>query len=185
MLNVPCTLSSWSSLNGYVLPNIPALFLHLEGKPEESITSTPPRPVQEGSIHDLNCFYKQRMLTSQSVQATERLPPNSSSMILDDGCGLGTVTAVVKKAFPDLSVLAIDSSAGMLEVVNRKAKRYNWKNVVTRLLDGGDLTGTPISHHYLSAYNYAPTTVHPPHCDAYFYTEALSRSLPSSKRAQR
>ena len=67
-------------------------------------------------------------------------------MVLDDGCGLGTVTAEVKKSFPDLSIVAIDSSAGMLDVVNRKAKQHDWKNVVTKLLDGGNMTGTRILH---------------------------------------
>ena len=67
-------------------------------------------------------------------------------MVLDDGCGLGTVTAEVKKSFPDLSIVAIDFSAGMLDVVNRKAKRHDWKNVVTKLLDGGDMKGTHILH---------------------------------------
>lgn len=67
-------------------------------------------------------------------------------MVLDDGCGIGTVTAEVKKSFPDLSVVAIDSSAGMLDAFNRKAKKHDWKNVETKLLDGGDLTGTRILH---------------------------------------
>ena len=84
------------------------------------------------------------MLKRKVVQSTQTLPPNSSSVVLDDGCGLGTVTAEVKKIFPDLSVLAIDFSAGMLEVVNRKTKKHDWKNVETKLLDGGDLTGIPI-----------------------------------------
>lgn len=78
---------------------------------------------------------------SNPTQATQTLPPSSSSTVLDDGCGLGTVTAEVKKSFPDLSILAIDSSAGMLEVVERKAKKHDWKNVETKLLDGGDLSG--------------------------------------------
>ena len=81
------------------------------------------------------------MLTPKSDQATQNLPPTLSSAILDDGCGIGTVTAEVKKAYPDLSVLAIDISAGMLDAVNRQAKKHDWKNVTTRLLDGGDLTG--------------------------------------------
>lgn len=86
------------------------------------------------------------MLTTNFGQATQVLPPNSSSAALDSGCGLGTVTAEIKKSFPDLSVLAIDSSAGMLKAVDRKTKEKNWKNVLTRLLDGRDLTGTPILH---------------------------------------
>lgn len=87
--------------------------------------------------------------------ATQTLPPSSSSTVLDDGCGLGTVTAEVKKSFPDLSVLAIDSSAGMLEVVERKAKKHDWKNVETKLLDGGDLSGVSsasISHAFACTY---------------------------------
>ncbi|KAF7513138.1 hypothetical protein GJ744_010534 [Endocarpon pusillum] len=87
--------------------------------------------------------------------ATQTLPPNSSSAVLDDGCGLGTVTAEVKKSFPDLSVLAIDSAAGMLEAVNRKAKKHDWKNVTTRLLDGGNLHGVSsntITHAFACTY---------------------------------
>lgn len=71
------------------------------------------------------------------------MPPDSSSAFLDDACGRGNVTAEVKKSFPDLPVLAIDSSAGMLEAVNRKTKKHDWKNVTTRLLDAGNLHGTP------------------------------------------
>lgn len=56
------------------------------------------------------------------------------------------MTAEVKKSFPDISVLGIDSAAGMLKVFDRKAKEHDWKNVETKLLDGGDLTGTPILH---------------------------------------
>ena len=87
-----------------------------------------------------------KTLTPEPAQATQTLPPNPSSAVLDDGCGLGTVTAEVKKSFPDLPIVAIDSSAGMLDVVNRKAKKHDWKNVVTKLLDGGDMTGTSILH---------------------------------------
>ena len=67
-------------------------------------------------------------------------------MALDDGCGLATVTAEVKKSFPDLDIVVVDSSAAMLDVVNRKAKEHGWKNVVTKIMDSGDLTGTRILH---------------------------------------
>ena len=77
-------------------------------------------------------------------QVTHILPPKSSSKVLDDGCGLGPVTAEVKKSFPDISVLAIDSSAGMLKSVDQRAKKHGWSNIETRLLDGGNLTGISI-----------------------------------------
>lgn len=81
--------------------------------------------------------------------AVDTVPPNSSSLVLDDGCGRGTVTAEVKKVSPDLAVVASDSSAGMLEVFNHEAKKHHWKNVETKLLDGGELTdvsSASISH---------------------------------------
>ena len=96
-----------------------------------------------------------KMLIVNTLQATHILPPDSSSKVFDDACGIGTVTAEVKKSFPEVPVLAIDSSAGMLEVYNRKAKKHGFKNVESRLLDGGNLTGTP-----------------PPQCPACVYTQA-------------
>ncbi|ERF74246.1 hypothetical protein EPUS_03436 [Endocarpon pusillum Z07020] len=86
------------------------------------------------------------MLTAKTTQATQTLPPDSSSAVLDDACGIGTVTAEVKKSFPDISVLAIDSSAGMLKAYNRKAKKHDFKNVTTRLLDGGNVSSDSITH---------------------------------------
>ena len=84
------------------------------------------------------------MLTAITIQATQTVPPNSSSKVFDDACGIGTVTTEVKKLFPEIPVLAIDSSAGMLKIVDHKVKKHHLKNVTTRLLDGGNLTGTPI-----------------------------------------
>ena len=51
------------------------------------------------------------------------------------------MTAEIKKSFPDISVLAVDNSTGMLEAVERNARKHDWKNVETKLLDGGDLSG--------------------------------------------
>ncbi|CAD6585713.1 MAG: hypothetical protein ASARMPREDX12_002100 [Alectoria sarmentosa] len=76
---------------------------------------------------------------------TETVPPNSSPTALDDGCGLGTVTAELKESFPNLPVVATDSSAGMIDVVDRKAEEHGWKNVDAKVLDGGDLTAQGVS----------------------------------------
>ncbi len=110
---------------------------------------------------------------SNPTQATQTLPPSSSSIVLDDGCGLGTVTAEVKKSFPDLSVLAIDSSAGMLEAVERKAKKHDWKNVETKLLDGGDLNGMYLhTSSSFSPYIAFRPAVHRPQCITDAYAQA-------------
>ena len=81
------------------------------------------------------------LVANDAFQATHIVPPDSSSKVFDDACGIGTVTAEVKKHYPDIPVLAIDSSAGMLEVFNRKVKKHGLKDVEARLLDGGKLTG--------------------------------------------
>lgn len=75
-------------------------------------------------------------------------PPDGSSKVLDDACGTGIVTAEVKKSYPDVPVLAIDSSAGMLKVFEGKMEELGFKNVETRLLNGGNLTGTIPEHSY-------------------------------------
>ena len=82
------------------------------------------------------------MLTPRSVQATQTLRPDPSSRFLDDGCGRGTATLEVKKSYPDASVVAVDNAAGMLEHFDERVKKHDWKNVSTKQLDGGDLTGT-------------------------------------------
>lgn len=80
-------------------------------------------------------------VANNNLQSTQIVPPDSSSKVFDDACGIGTVTVEIKKHFPEIPVLAIDSSAGMLEVFNRKVKKHEFKNVEARLLDGGKLTG--------------------------------------------
>lgn len=82
------------------------------------------------------------MLIFKILQATQILPPDlSSSTVLDDACGTGTVTIEVKKLFPEIPVIAIDSSAGMLEVFNRNSKKHGFEHVKTCLLDSGNLAG--------------------------------------------
>ena len=91
---------------------------------------------------------------------TETVPPNSSPTALDDGCGLGTVTAELKESFPNLPVVATDSSAGMIDVVDRKAEEHGWKNVDAKVLDGGDLTGTRTSYNSISTHTTSRVAVH-------------------------
>lgn len=87
------------------------------------------------------CQHARIAVFNNTLQATQIVPPDSSSKVFDDACGIGTVTAEVKKSYPEIPVLAIDSSAGMLEVFNRKVKKHGLKDVEARLLDGGKLTG--------------------------------------------
>ena len=80
-----------------------------------------------------------------------------------DACGSGTVTIEVKKRFPDIPVLAIDSSAGMLEVLNRKIQHHDFKNVTTKHLDAGDLTGMCLHSLTQTTYpTWCPTSANPP-----------------------
>lgn len=69
----------------------------------------------------------------------------------------------------------------MLEVVNRKAKKHGWKNVETKLLDGGDLNGASILHDPLSTSTAPRPTDHPTQCMGSSLFPSKSHSLPLSQ----
>lgn len=66
---------------------------------------------------------------------TQILYPFSSSAALDDGCGLGTVNAELEELFSNHHVRATDTSAGLIDVINYKTKKYGWKNVEAKVLN--------------------------------------------------
>ena len=47
----------------------------------------------------------------------------------------------MKKSYPNATILAVDNASGMLEKFKEKVKKHEWKNVSTKHLDGGDMTG--------------------------------------------
>ncbi len=58
---------------------------------------------------------------------------NSNMNVLDFGCGTGLVTLRLQPFVA--SIVAVDSSAGMLEVLNKKIESQNITNITTQQLD--------------------------------------------------
>jgi len=83
-------------------------------------------------------------VAAEVFQAIQRAIPLSPSMrVLDFGCGTGLVTLPLARHVAQ--VAGVDSSRGMLEVLDRKIAEYGIGNVTTRFLDfdaGDSLTGT-------------------------------------------
>lgn len=55
--------------------------------------------------------------------------------VLDNGAGTGALTSIIHEHYPNIQILAVDLSAGMLETLNKK----NLQNVETKDVNGMDL----------------------------------------------
>ncbi|KAL8797484.1 MAG: hypothetical protein Q9195_000300 [Heterodermia aff. obscurata] len=60
--------------------------------------------------------------------------------VMDNGCGTGIVSSVLKRNYPTLPLLATDFSSGMIDEVLRNAEASGWTNFQARFLDSRNLT---------------------------------------------
>ena len=82
-------------------------------------------------------------LAQEVVFEVNQLSPLDApnALAIDDGCGTGAVTSILKTAFPNLNLISTDISEGMVEQVVAKVTEKGWKNVDARVLDAADLKG--------------------------------------------
>lgn len=67
---------------------------------------------------------------SIAIQIVPLLPPiTSTSYILDNSCGTGFVTSVLKYHHPSVPIKGLDLAAGMINSYNKHAADHDWKNV--------------------------------------------------------
>jgi ubiquinone/menaquinone biosynthesis C-methylase UbiE len=96
------------------------------------------------SFHDANSNTYDRMACGATYSIAKQLVPflppiTTSSRILDNACGTGVVTEVIKTAYAAAHITAADLSPGVLEIYKSKASRNNWDNTQTEVLDVRDL----------------------------------------------
>jgi 2-polyprenyl-3-methyl-5-hydroxy-6-metoxy-1,4-benzoquinol methylase len=74
-----------------------------------------------------------KMANNVANSVLDAININSSMQVLDFGCGTGLLTLRLQPLVA--SITAVDSSAGMLEVLNKKIESQNLTNVKTQHLD--------------------------------------------------
>ena len=71
----------------------------------------------------------------------DTVPFNSPDVsAMDNGCGTGIVSSVLKRHYPTLPLLATDFSSGMVDEVRKHAEESGWTNFQARVLDSRDLS---------------------------------------------
>jgi cyclopropane fatty-acyl-phospholipid synthase-like methyltransferase len=68
-------------------------------------------------------------------------PITPSSYILNNACGTGIVTSLIKSQHPNVRILGTDLAHGMIETFKAKAARKGWENVETKIVDSRNLEG--------------------------------------------
>lgn len=91
-------------------------------RPEEQKDYVPALPVGSASLYDtvLRWTFPEQRIREAVIGA---LGPHWGDLILDVGCGTGSLLAMIAATEPDATLVGIDASANMLEVARSKLRR--------------------------------------------------------------
>ncbi|KAL8823179.1 MAG: hypothetical protein Q9191_006099 [Dirinaria sp. TL-2023a] len=80
-------------------------------------------------------------MVQELVQWADSILPLSASgtKALDNGCGTGSLSGVLKRDYPDVALLATDCSSGMIDKVRKRAAEEGWRAFEARVQDARDL----------------------------------------------
>lgn len=74
---------------------------------------------------------------------TTLCPITPTSHALDNGCGTGVLSTLLKAQHPSLPLLATDASAGMIATLRGRISTQGLTGITTRVVDSGSLSGIP------------------------------------------
>jgi 16S rRNA G1207 methylase RsmC len=80
-----------------------------------------------------------RLLAAQMI-SNAKSPITSTSYILDNACGLGTVSKQFKLLHPHATILVTDIAPGVVDEIQQTIKTNGWSNMYTEILDVRDLS---------------------------------------------
>ncbi|KAF8852604.1 S-adenosyl-L-methionine-dependent methyltransferase [Acephala macrosclerotiorum] len=63
------------------------------------------------------------------------VPVKRSSYVLDNACGTGIVSEVLKSQCSSVHIMGADLASGMLEIYKSTAKQFGWENIDTMVQD--------------------------------------------------
>ncbi|KAH8599872.1 S-adenosyl-L-methionine-dependent methyltransferase [Bisporella sp. PMI_857] len=114
------------------------------------------------SFHDTHSDTYERMASRSTLNIAlaylptllQRFPITSSSHILDNACGTGLVTGLIKAEHPSARITAADLAPSVIEVVKRKG----WESVDAAVLDVRDLKSLKDEtfSHVITNFGFAP-----------------------------
>ena len=68
---------------------------------------------------------------------------DTNTHAIDNGCGTGVVTCILKQEYPKIPILATDISDGMISTLRDRISDKKWTNVTTRVVDSRNLSDIP------------------------------------------
>lgn len=77
---------------------------------------------------------------AEHIASTITPPITASSLILDNACGPGIVSAAIKTLHPDARIKASDISQKMIDMTMQRIKDEHWNNIDTEILDTCNLS---------------------------------------------
>lgn len=86
-------------------------------------------------------------------------PITESSYILDNACGPGIVTQLIKSQYPYAHIKGCDLAPGVIDVLKSKIAENKWENVETDVLDVRDLKTLEegMFTHVITNFGFSPT----------------------------
>lgn len=93
------------------------------------------------TFHNTHSNTYDRMASGGSLSIAKQaiamlpIPINNSSYVLDNACGTGIVSELVKAQCPSVRIIGADLAPGMLEIYKDKAKKFGWESIDTKVQD--------------------------------------------------
>jgi ubiquinone/menaquinone biosynthesis C-methylase UbiE len=117
------------------------------------------------SFHDAHSNTYERMASYCTLNVARQFlstlsPPISrSSYILDNACGTGIVTSLIKNKYPWARIKSTDLAPGVIEVVQSKIAENKWEGVETDILDvrGLKTLEDDTFTHVITNFGFSPT----------------------------
>ncbi|KAG0648819.1 Methyltransferase tpcH [Hyphodiscus hymeniophilus] len=117
------------------------------------------------SFHSANAEKYERMASNATLNIAKTfmldiLPTiTETSYILDNACGTGLLTQLIKAAHPKAHIKCADLAPGMIDIIKEKVQGLEWVNVETDVLDVRDLKTLEDNtfSHVLTNFGFSPT----------------------------
>lgn len=122
------------------------------------------------SFHDTHSNTYDRMASQCTTTVARQFlrtltpPITPSSYVLDNACGTGIVTALIKTQLPSARILATDLAPGVLQVAKAKVQENGWQEGFgTDVLDVRDLKtlADETFSHVITNFGFAPNVEDP------------------------